>query len=73
MLAEERALRKGIRARIADPVEAKEFMKAIAALVRAVREDCAKVADPIHRHHPAVQCGLCMDRTQIAAAIRGRG
>lgn len=41
------------------------------ALVAAVREDAAKRVDPVHNHHPAVPCALCMDRANIAAAIRG--
>ena len=76
MLKEEIKLRK----RIGDIVLERRhwswstFDSDVRALEKAARADererCAKVADPVHRHHPAAECGLCTDRKYIAAAIR---
>ena len=47
----------------------------ITALVRSVREDCAKVAD--YKHPPAGDGGFCCEecrlRDSIASAIRWKG
>jgi hypothetical protein len=72
MLKEERELRKYLRESVTDdyPDEfiniRREWGKLITLLVRAVREDCAKVAEEIKHEYG------CAAPDKIAAAIRGK-
>jgi hypothetical protein len=70
MLKEERQLREYLRAAVRykchfTPATNREMYALTTALVRAVREDCAKVAEEY-----AAEC--TDDSHAIAAAIRGR-
>ena len=74
MLKEEKGLRKFYS--VAYPSEAAEikrdFKQMLTALIRAVREDCAKVAEETSEKENLRRAGFGCSIEKIAAAIRGR-
>ena len=71
MLKEEKELRGWASSIDPDYDDPKVFLKDVTALVKAVREDCAKVADDWDYNHGSEQQPWAYG-SRIAAAIRGK-
>jgi len=75
MLKEEKELRGWVRASCrSEKIRDYHVLKLITALIRAVREDCAKVAEgePLPADPDTDIVAIERMRAEIAAAIRGR-
>jgi hypothetical protein len=77
MMKEEKELRKWVRWATCDLPDAEEkrfAFKTITALIRAVREECAKVADSFHEPpYPSTTSSMYTVPQKIAIAIRRKG